>query len=60
MIDAGVVGAKLPEGQTRHWLVNGVKVSSELYLLLHPFLALNHVRGHERFHRLQYIRRWRY
>ena len=34
MIDAGVVGAKLPEGQTRHWLVNGVKVSSELYLLL--------------------------
>jgi hypothetical protein len=30
MIDAGVVGAKLPEGQTRHWLVNGVKVSNSI------------------------------
>jgi len=27
MVDADVVGAKLPEGQTRHWLVNGVTVS---------------------------------
>ncbi|PPQ72491.1 hypothetical protein CVT24_003254 [Panaeolus cyanescens] len=26
MVDADIVGAVLPEGQTRHWLVNGVKV----------------------------------
>ncbi|CAA7270149.1 unnamed protein product [Cyclocybe aegerita] len=24
MVDADIVGSKLPEGQTRHWLVNGV------------------------------------
>jgi phosphatidylethanolamine-binding protein (PEBP) family uncharacterized protein len=27
MVDADVVGSKLPQGQTRHWLVNGVTVS---------------------------------
>jgi len=27
MVDADVVGSKLPEGQTRHWLVNGVTIS---------------------------------
>ncbi|KAF8964645.1 phosphatidylethanolamine-binding protein [Flammula alnicola] len=27
MVDADVVGSKLPNGQTRHWLVNGVTVS---------------------------------
>jgi hypothetical protein len=27
MIDAGTVGEKLAQGQTRHWLVNGVHVS---------------------------------
>jgi len=27
MVDADVVGSKLPDGQTRHWLVNGVTVS---------------------------------
>ncbi|KAF8163020.1 phosphatidylethanolamine-binding protein [Crassisporium funariophilum] len=27
MVDADVVGAKLPQGQTRHWLVNGVTLA---------------------------------
>jgi len=27
MLDASYVGAQLPQGQTRHWLVNGVAVS---------------------------------
>jgi len=27
MVDADVVGSKLPGGQTRHWLVNGVAIS---------------------------------
>ncbi|KAF9533341.1 phosphatidylethanolamine-binding protein [Crepidotus variabilis] len=27
MVDAEAPGSKLPEGQTRHWLVNGVKIS---------------------------------
>jgi hypothetical protein len=27
MVDADVVGSKLPDGQTRHWLVNGVTIS---------------------------------
>jgi hypothetical protein len=27
MLDAGTVGQKLAQGQTRHWLVNGVQVS---------------------------------
>ncbi|KIM48955.1 hypothetical protein M413DRAFT_21253 [Hebeloma cylindrosporum] len=27
MVDADVVGSKLPGGQTRHWLVNGVTIS---------------------------------
>lgn len=27
MLDAGTVGQNLPQGQTRHWLVNGVRVS---------------------------------
>ncbi|KAF5331022.1 hypothetical protein D9619_005724 [Psilocybe cf. subviscida] len=27
MVDADIVGAKLPDGQTRHWLVNGVTVA---------------------------------
>ncbi|KAJ3504867.1 hypothetical protein NLJ89_g7715 [Agrocybe chaxingu] len=27
MVDADIVGSKLPEGQTRHWLVNGVTIS---------------------------------
>jgi len=30
MVDADVVGSKLPEGQTRHWLVNGVTISGTL------------------------------
>jgi hypothetical protein len=29
MVDADIVGAQLPEGQTRHWLVNGVTVSGD-------------------------------
>ncbi|KAF9036779.1 phosphatidylethanolamine-binding protein [Panaeolus papilionaceus] len=28
MVDADIVGAELPDGQTRHWLVNGVKVEN--------------------------------
>jgi len=37
MVDADVVGAKLPEGQTRHWLVNGVTISGthSNFLMLH-------------------------
>ena len=27
MVDADVVGSKLPEGQNRHWLVNGVTIN---------------------------------
>jgi phosphatidylethanolamine-binding protein (PEBP) family uncharacterized protein len=27
MVDADIVGSKLPNGQTRHWLVNGVTVN---------------------------------
>ena len=27
MLDASTVGEKLPQGQTRHWLVNGARVS---------------------------------
>ena len=27
MLDAGTVGEQLPDGQTRHWLENGVSVS---------------------------------
>jgi hypothetical protein len=27
MVDADVVGSKYPDGQTRHWLVNGVTIS---------------------------------
>jgi len=30
MVDADVVGSKLPEGQTRHWLVNGVTISGSI------------------------------
>lgn len=30
MVDADIVGSKLPEGQTRHWLVNGVTVNGRL------------------------------
>ena len=33
MVDADVVGSKLPDGQTRHWLVNGVTVSGMLTVL---------------------------
>jgi len=28
MVDADIVGAKLPNGQTRHWLVNGVTAAT--------------------------------
>lgn len=27
MVDADVVGSKLPGGQNRHWLVNGVTIN---------------------------------
>lgn len=37
MLDAGTVGENLPQGETRHWLVNGVKVSG---MCIPPFLSL--------------------
>ena len=49
MIDADIVGAKLPEGQTRHWLVNGVNVSgsplchSHVSLHLSMIIRINHL-----------------
>jgi hypothetical protein len=30
MIDADIVGASQDEGQTRHWLVNGVKATGKI------------------------------
>lgn len=34
MIDADIVGANQTAGQTRHWLVNGVKATGEFCALL--------------------------
>ena len=36
-MDADVVGSKYPDGQTRHWLVNGVTISGTLSSLLFDF-----------------------
>ena len=37
MVDADIVGSKLPDGQTRHWLVNGVTISGTLSSIIFDF-----------------------
>ena len=39
MLDAGTVGETLAQGQTRHWLVNGVRVSGMRFIHTSFFLA---------------------
>lgn len=41
MIDADVAGAKLTQGQNRHWLLNGVKVSGKPLPILFDYFPIS-------------------